>query len=249
MYPCYICKQVFRYIYQLEAHKGLMHRAPEFACGSCHERFKSKTELTIHAREHSSSLRNKCEFCGRHFLSESALMKHMRAREKGFSCNWCSVCEREFKSYKALMIHMSQHNQSFPCDKCQLVFFQEAALHAHQCFPVQDTFKLGEGGIFLCDVCRKPFWQQQSLSVHKIIYHGRARNHDYFEGPKEERNIETQRYIESAKELQKLREKRNKENVASLDQHQNMYDCYFCPFSFYEETLRNEHEERHFHAQ
>ena len=107
--PCPVCAEVFPNYSKMRAHKDEVHNAiqceycefttgrphhmkkhmakhfePQFQCGHCEKKLKSKASLVAHEMEHTGERPYKCEVCGAGFKSTSARIIHKQGVHKIF---------------------------------------------------------------------------------------------------------------------------------------------------------------------
>ena len=60
----------------------LSHREPQFQCGVCDKRVKTRATLVAHEREHTGERPFHCDVCGNGYKSKSVLAFHRRCVHK-----------------------------------------------------------------------------------------------------------------------------------------------------------------------
>jgi KRAB domain-containing zinc finger protein len=91
VFKCRFCDNVYNYPGSRSRHEGIKHKAQKeaaamnvdesqvrpFACSLCEKRFKAKADLTYHYMRHTGDFPVHCEQCGKGYISQSELKKHM----------------------------------------------------------------------------------------------------------------------------------------------------------------------------
>ena len=96
MNTCDICNEKFAQT-NLEVHKKMFHRVGLIECGKCGKKFLYQSELKKHVnRIHEKSYIFKCDTCDRSFHVASNLKNHIaKVHEKIKNCV-CKHCGKEF---------------------------------------------------------------------------------------------------------------------------------------------------------
>lgn len=102
-----------------------------FVC-HCGRKYKSKSALKLHARDHSGQFPFQCRYCKQGFSQMRRLREH-EARHTGKPVAVCDVCGFEAKSFYGLQTHKNIHLENkFACPHCDKVFYSKQALSRHQ---------------------------------------------------------------------------------------------------------------------
>ena len=119
--------------------ESLHTETKEYFCAVCKKHFKSKEQLTAHAKRHKKRVFAKieaifsCPVCKKDFKSKLALAGHMASHSKTLTelptksrkekqlapVFRCEVCKKTYNSPQALAAHRKSHENEF---KCQLKF-------------------------------------------------------------------------------------------------------------------------------
>ena len=149
-YECEVCHKTYLTKYELKSHKRRVHRIfePRISKQVNKEAVLSGEELKklLKPRRYMNRLSFAqtgdifCQEigCGKKFLSEYNLRKHMRtvhSDERPFSCEWPG-CESAFKTREGLNCHMASHmnERRFHCDieGCDKRFNTKQEVHQHK---------------------------------------------------------------------------------------------------------------------
>ncbi|CAG0887417.1 unnamed protein product [Cyprideis torosa] len=142
----------------------------EYACETCGERFRSRTNLFTHRmRLHRSAIQ--CSFCGQYVLThlvDAHMAKH--ADDPEVKCNECG---KTFKGKRDLTNHYQRNHKPenwVVCDMCGksvYKFFMKAHLESHKFkdpnfVPPED---------YRCKLCGTPFASDTRLALHMKTVH------------------------------------------------------------------------------
>ncbi|CAK6442304.1 unnamed protein product [Pipistrellus nathusii] len=183
---CPMCDKTFDRIGKYESHTRVHTGEKPFECDICHQRYSTKSNLTVHRRKHSNGTdfhqkEHKCPYCNKLHASKKTLAKHVKrfhpenAQEfisikKTKSESWkCEICKKYFTRKPHLEEHMILHSQDkpFKCTYCEEHFKSRFARLKHQ-----EKFHLGP---FPCDVCGRQFNDTGNLKRHVECTHGGKR--------------------------------------------------------------------------
>ncbi|XP_040177199.1 oocyte zinc finger protein XlCOF8.4-like [Rana temporaria] len=136
------------------------HTSVTFSCSECGKSFTEKRELLKHKKTHKTET-HPCSECGKCFSDKSIFRSHLRTHtgERPFSCSECGKC---FTQQGSLITHQRRHKNDsrFSCSECGKFFLQKSHLVTHQ------RTHTGERP-FSCSECGKCFTQQGSVSRHQ----------------------------------------------------------------------------------
>ncbi|XP_040177975.1 zinc finger protein 629-like [Rana temporaria] len=109
-------------------HEGDHRGGSLYSCLGCGKSFRTKSELQIHLRSHTSVTFN-CSECGKSFKKESELLTHQRIHTYS-----CSECGKPFSKKRNLIRHMKSHSSErlFPCSECEKCFTRKDNLLRHE---------------------------------------------------------------------------------------------------------------------
>ncbi|XP_060220378.1 zinc finger and BTB domain-containing protein 41 [Meriones unguiculatus] len=183
---CPKCDKTFDRIGKYESHTRVHTGEKPFECDICHQRYSTKSNLTVHRKKHSNEVEfhkkeHKCPYCNKLHASKKTLAKHVKrfhpenAQEfisikKTKSESWkCDICKKSFTRRPHLEEHMILHSQDkpFKCTYCEEHFKSRFARLKHQ-----EKFHLGP---FPCDICGRQFNDTGNLKRHIECTHGGKR--------------------------------------------------------------------------
>ncbi|XP_066094606.1 zinc finger and BTB domain-containing protein 41 isoform X2 [Saccopteryx bilineata] len=183
---CPKCEKTFDRIGKYESHTRVHTGEKPFECDICHQRYSTKSNLTVHRKKHSNETEfhkkeHKCPYCNKLHASKKTLAKHVKrfhpenAQEfisikKTKSESWkCDICKKSFTRRPHLEEHMILHSQDkpFKCTYCEEHFKSRFARLKHQ-----EKFHLGP---FPCDICGRQFNDTGNLKRHIECTHGGKR--------------------------------------------------------------------------
>ncbi|XP_054432536.1 LOW QUALITY PROTEIN: zinc finger and BTB domain-containing protein 41 [Pteronotus mesoamericanus] len=183
---CPKCDKTFDRIGKYESHTRVHTGEKPFECDICHQRYSTKSNLTVHRKKHSNETdfhkkEHRCPSCNKLHASKKTLAKHVKrfhpenAQEfisikKTKSESWkCDICKKSFTRRPHLEEHMILHSQDkpFKCTYCEEHFKSRFARLKHQ-----EKFHLGP---FPCDICGRQFNDTGNLKRHIECTHGGKR--------------------------------------------------------------------------
>lgn len=148
---CPKCDKTFDRIGKYESHTRVHTGEKPFECDICHQRYSTKSNLTVHRKKHSNETEfhkkeHKCPYCNKLHASKKTLAKHVKrfhpenAQEfisikKTKSESWkCDICKKSFTRRPHLEEHMILHSQDkpFKCTYCEEHFKSRFARLKHQ---------------------------------------------------------------------------------------------------------------------
>ncbi|KAH0618334.1 hypothetical protein JD844_017437 [Phrynosoma platyrhinos] len=186
---CPKCDKVFDRAGKFESHARVHTGEKPFECDICHQRYSTKSNLTVHRKKHNNEVEfhkkeHKCSYCSKLHATKKTLMKHVK-RQRGYhpeniqeflsikkkkSEGWkCDICNKSFTRRPHLEEHMILHTQDkpFKCTYCEEHFKSRFARLKHQ-----EKFHLGP---FPCDICGRQFNDTGNLKRHIECTHGGKR--------------------------------------------------------------------------
>ena len=136
--------------------RSLADRRP-FNCEFCHQKFKTKSNLHCHKKEHTNYVAVECKECDQTFEKEEVLAEHHQHEHKMYSCE---KCNNEFIGEKLLREHEQIHSEhdSLQCDVCDEIFHKKEELWKHG--------REHEGQEFQCKKCEAKFLSTRDLRAH-----------------------------------------------------------------------------------
>ena len=106
-----------------------------FTCHKCNQQFTKLEYLQQHVWRHANSFQDKhCSHCGKSFMSNSLLWRHLRTRT-GYKPYMCEHCGKSFSWNGTLQMHLRTHTGDKPY-KCE---------HCGRSFRVRNTLKVQLG--------------------------------------------------------------------------------------------------------
>ncbi|GAB0098059.1 hypothetical protein DMENIID0001_137490 [Sergentomyia squamirostris] len=123
------------------------------------------SKIKNHIAQHDPTLKHKykCDICGKGFVRNFILTKHMKSHGDPLSC---SICNAKLKTKKTLLQHLKTHSDEFPfkCDICGRGFRHKKNLPAHK------RTHTGEKP-FLCQICDQRFTSRPAFRQHMRTRH------------------------------------------------------------------------------
>jgi len=112
-FRCLKCGDTFFYNSSLSRHIATVHSVEmPFKCtiAECDRRFKYKSALDYHLLVHEGKLDHPCDICGKGFLTQDKLLRHIKCHvfSKG-KIRCVRGCGKEFVGYDKWLIHHQDH--------------------------------------------------------------------------------------------------------------------------------------------
>ncbi|CAH8637060.1 unnamed protein product [Schistosoma rodhaini] len=105
----------------------------EFLCLSCNKTFSQKALLLKHRVMHEEP-KHMCDTCGRSFVREDKLKRHVMSIHTAEKPHVCHICSKAFSRKDKLKDHLKHHDRAarnFECQQCQQPFVQKSDLNRH----------------------------------------------------------------------------------------------------------------------
>ncbi|KAJ8798175.1 hypothetical protein J1605_016808 [Eschrichtius robustus] len=137
-----------------------------YECSNCGKAFVFQSSLKKHVRSHTGEKPYECNHCGKSFSQSSHLNVHKRTHtgEKPYDCKECG---KAFTVPSSLQKHMRTHTGEKPyeCSDCGKAFIDQSSLKKHT------RSHTGEKP-YECSQCGKSFSTGSYLIVHKRTHTG-----------------------------------------------------------------------------
>ncbi|XP_052891224.1 zinc finger protein 135-like [Anopheles moucheti] len=108
----------------------------------------------------------RCEQCNRHFVSQTGLTHHNKARHAGVRPHRCGKCGKRFSELVLLQRHVLRHvtqNKPHRCDQCPKTFCYRTDLRRHEYFHTGDK-------PYHCSVCGRGFVRWDHMQRHELTH-------------------------------------------------------------------------------
>lgn len=124
VFTCPDCNAVFQTQQQLDAHacstKNVVLDANlqiynDCQCDVCGKFFSSKYHLETHMLIHKGVRNSRCHICGKTFIREDVLLKHIRNVHEKDNKFQCEICQMRFSTNYHLKRHMNTHLDKTEC--------------------------------------------------------------------------------------------------------------------------------------
>lgn len=244
---CPACNRKFVTQKQLVMHVS-SHSLPKykiiperFQCPICYTSYPLRERLQrhmlIHGPEESKPLQ--CHQCKKRFMTNSALICHLKTHISGENIYECPICKDRFDNVPKLKAHVQKHcvNNTYTCPQCNKKFKAYSIIRKHirafhseqkhicqHCskeFPTMDKLKIhllkySDHREFLCSNCGKQFKRKDKLTEHCKRVHSEERENNKPKAITNDKN-------ESKKFIPK---------VEPTDFHRFIYKCHPCLIGF-----------------
>ncbi|KAF4789629.1 Zinc finger and BTB domain-containing protein 41 [Turdus rufiventris] len=174
---CPKCDKKFDRIGKYESHTRVHTGEKPFECDICHQRYSTKSNLTVHRKKHSSDTdfhkkEHKCPYCNKLHASKKTLAKHVKRQlmciENGLELKAgpfpCDICGRQFNDTGNLKRHIEcTHGgkRKWTCFICGKSVRERLHLRVHH-----------DDKRYECEECGKTFIRHDHLTKHKKIHSG-----------------------------------------------------------------------------
>jgi len=167
MYFCYLCKNSFKMISQLNTHIDLYHENEmgdgDFKCSTCEKSFKCDQSLMTHNEaKHKGTFFN-CNQCDYKATRSDNIKKHIKYVHEGMEFKFkCDNCSERFKVGFDLKNHIKivHENSNFKCthEGCEATYLSAIGLRTHR--------KSHGPKKFSCNQCDSKYHVQSKLNQH-----------------------------------------------------------------------------------
>lgn len=170
---CQICRRMFptsEYEDHVKTHT-LNRKIKQNSEASFHETtFAPTTTTTLTSKEPEVKVEKVCQYCGKTFRFQSALIRHVRIHtgEKPFKCD---ICGKAFGQAYFLRVHELTHwsVKRYNCTHCKKSFAHYSNARKHTCRPLQndtDPQRLQPSLTYTCHICKSISGSLQQFNSH-----------------------------------------------------------------------------------
>ena len=112
------------------------HRKRPFKCMTCHNRYDSRYNLTIHKQKYAGERPCTCTECGKRFHCRNHLNKHMQKMHDEVTeviSVACYICEKVFHNESRLKLHIKSHLKDliYKCFRCHEIYMLSSLFKEH----------------------------------------------------------------------------------------------------------------------
>lgn len=175
---CFICQKSFQgpsaYNDHLFADHCQKTASGKFMCIICQKEYSTVGGCLVHHREHLPNLQFYCDQCGKGFVRNHLLMKHIQTQHQTSPTRLiCEVCGASLLNKFSLSVHMKRHQckDNYPklpfsgkCADCSM-FYTDLKRHRREAH--EDKFQ--------CQICGKVFISEKGLRLHLELHNGEKR--------------------------------------------------------------------------
>ena len=170
LFSCKYCAKKFATLGNLKCHEDNIHKdGGKHQCVQCDESFKTAGRLGEHMRVFHDALKLKCDFCGKGYLVQKSLTKHISEKHSGPSQWICQHCDHSFVNRESLVKHISSVHEKirFKCKFCEQDFSRKQNRKSHE-----DIVHLGKvPPKKKCSFCPMEYARQSALMTHLNRFH------------------------------------------------------------------------------
>ena len=162
MFICPICAKGYTRTYNLNKHKVLKHTGLyPHSCPSCGRGFISECGLTRHISIHIVGKRFRCPECNKRFTRKRDLRRHLKNHAGLRRYDDCPQCHRGYWKREYLVRHMEEYNHGkrWQCTTCDKSYESEIAFKVH----MNSHSRVKQ---YDCSVCHQAFMYKQSRDKH-----------------------------------------------------------------------------------
>ncbi|CAD7080455.1 unnamed protein product [Hermetia illucens] len=111
-YPCEYCGKLFESVAERKFHVRTHKKQILFECDECDAKYGERRNLLLHKKRHQNNQDEKCEICGKFFLTKNHLKDHMIISHSDKPAYKCSHCDKEFLQKRSFIGHLRVHNEN-----------------------------------------------------------------------------------------------------------------------------------------
>ena len=165
---CEMCFKQFTSKYTLQQHVQVEHKGKRYACtyDDCREDFKCKDQLEVHLMKHEGKFKFECTICKKGFYQKAHFTGHLNSHLDS-QPHWVSKCGKQFLYQQDVGKHLDRcgiETKDFECTlgecKGKKFFMTKQQLRNHY----KTYHKLGDP--FVCDKCGYTTFYQHSYELH-----------------------------------------------------------------------------------
>ncbi|XP_066254698.1 zinc finger protein ZFP2-like isoform X10 [Euwallacea similis] len=171
-HQCPACGKRFKHQRVLDYHFKTLHgdeSHEKHPCDICGKIFSNRRNCDIHRKRHLKQYTVYCEHCGKGFLNNFYLNKHLNAKHYG-KRHICDVCGASIGDKSNMRNHMKLHDPNYKkplpevCNICHKAFsnLKRHYKAAHE----------NDGKNYKCEYCGKFFRGKDGLKFHLMIHRG-----------------------------------------------------------------------------
>ena len=190
---CFLCGQSFPSASALRCHMSEHSANANWTCALCGKRCTSELQLSLHTETHNPEAKqpHQCLQCGKCFVHEKELTKHMKKHSQHVSSDApypCRICGQTFSHLFSLTIHSRQHSTepmaetgdvatevaavdagkdtseaTLTCMVCKQICSDAADLKEHLRVHMEDT-------PFLCTLCGQTYKDADEFKLHQLSH-------------------------------------------------------------------------------
>lgn len=168
IFRCDVCGKTYGSKDNVRCHLQQFHK--EYKCGVCETVIEGRHNLYVHRRKfHEKKCDPICTECGKTFINNDVLKRHINGVHKKQLNFECHICARRCLTSSNLRTHLLIHSETLPfvCDICNKSFKQQTNLKLHR-----KTH--ASANVFECDVCRLKLKTKGYLREHRKLHFATA---------------------------------------------------------------------------